>query len=79
MFDGLPMSDVKVGMRLRSIFGDNPTCSPITVTELTDRGFRYRLDRDVPLIPRWGMTILAEGHEHYGINGRALYVAEVYA
>lgn len=29
-----------------------------TVTEITERGFKYEYDDPVPFIPRWGMTFL---------------------
>lgn len=67
---GMRMSDVRVGMRLRSIFQLH---DEITVTEITARGFKYSLDCDKPLIPRWGMTIAKDGHEHFGHNGECLY------
>ncbi len=70
------MSEVKVGMRLKSTIGGGPACSPITVTEITDRGFKYKLDGSVPFIPRWGTWFPAEGHEHFGINGESLYEPE---
>ena len=58
------MADVRVGMRMR--LRGHPGYPKITVTELTDKGFRYRLDFPLPLVPRWGMIIEANGHEHFG-------------
>lgn len=67
----MKMADVRVGMRLVSTRGG--VFSPITVTEITARGFRYRLDYPVPHIAREGSYFPAEGHEHFGVNGEALY------
>jgi hypothetical protein len=67
----MKMSDVRVGMRLRS--SKTGALSPITVTEITERGFRYSLDAAAALIPRLGMSYSKDGHEHYGIDGEALY------
>ncbi len=69
----MKMSDVKVGMRLRSTISKEGPDEFITVTELTDRGFNYSLDASYSLIPRWGMTMNKDGHEHFGFNGDALY------
>jgi hypothetical protein len=69
------MSDVVVGMRLRSTLEGGPQCD-VVVTELTARGFKYDLDiveESVPFIPRWGMTMNKRGHEHYGVDGEAQY------
>ena len=67
----MKMLDVKVGMRLHS---DAPgALSPITVTEITERGFKYKIDAPVPIIPRWGMTYSIDGHEHYGHKGYTNY------
>lgn len=74
MSNRLKMSDVRVGMRLRlspEICGDD---RPITVTGITPRGFTYRYDEAKSLIPRWGWTTPADGHEHFGFNGESLYV-----
>lgn len=65
----MKMSEVKVGMRLR-----DPKGGPeITVTEITDRGFRYSFDEDQPFIPRWGLSFAKDGHEHFGTNGECYY------
>jgi hypothetical protein len=61
-------------MRLRSIF-EPQRGGPFefaTVTELTDKGFKYSLDADVPLGPRYGIN-LKDGNEHLGIDGCAMY------
>ena len=68
----MKMADVKVGMRLVS--KSSGALSPITVTELTDRGFKYRLDATVSLMP--GLTFAIDGHEHFGIDGEAFYELE---
>jgi len=69
----MKMADVKVGMRMRCTISAAPSSGPITVTELTQRGFKYKLDADVCVHPRLGITILADGHEHYGYNGECFY------
>lgn len=63
------MADVKVGIRLESNMAG--VLSPITVTEITERGFKYRLDEPRSVMP--GLTLAIDGHEHFGINGDALY------
>jgi hypothetical protein len=68
------MEDVKVGMRLRPTLPGAP--GPVTVTELTPRGFKYRLDAEAPLIPRRGMRLAADGHEHFGLDGQAMFEPE---
>jgi hypothetical protein len=67
----MKIADVKVGMRLVSNIPG--ALSPITVTELTPRGFKYSLDAARPLIPRRGMSLAKDDHEHYGINGETRY------
>lgn len=60
------MSEIQVGMRLRDRDG-----SLFTVTELTEKGFKY--ERDVPIqwaIPTYGQI---KGGEHYGVDGECLY------
>ncbi len=32
-----------------------------TVTQHTERGFKYLLSREYPFIPRWGMSFAGEG------------------
>ncbi len=66
------MSDVKVGMRLRPIIAGD-LGGEITVTELTEHGFKYRYDAPVVVHPRLGIVWAAEGHEHFGYNGVAFY------
>lgn len=58
------MADVRVGMVLRSTVGDiNPV---VEVTEIIDRGFRYRIPDHLPVrSPHWSMRVLRDGHEHY--------------
>jgi hypothetical protein len=68
----MKMSDVRVGMRLRSTLGNSPF-TPITVTALTERGFEYRFDEPVALVPRLGIIYPTEGHEHFGLDGEAFY------
>jgi hypothetical protein len=69
----MKISDVKVGMRLRCTVSDAPSSGPVTVTEITERGFKYKLNAPVCVHPRRGITVAAEGHEHYGFNGEAFY------
>lgn len=68
----MKMLDVKVGMRLVSKFAG--ALSPITVTEITDKGFKYKLDYIIPFNSTSSYCI--DGHEHYGYNGEALYDPE---
>ena len=56
------MSDVKVGDRIK-MFG---ATREITVTELTERGFRYTVDEPYCLAPFLGMH---DGGEHFGVDG----------
>jgi len=69
----MKMSDVKVGMRLRSIFAPY---LPATVTKLTERGFEYHLDGPVPFIAREGAFMTVDGHEHFGFCGEAYFEPE---
>lgn len=65
----MKMSDVKVGIRLVSTMAGSLT--PITVTEITEKGFKYKLDRIVPFNGTSHFSV--DGHEHYGLDGEALY------
>ena len=69
----MTLEDVKVGMRLRSTLSESRAFSPVTVTELTARGFKYRLDAPVCIHPRLGIAFAAEGHEHFAIDGKVPY------
>ncbi len=70
----MKMSDVKPGMRLRStVVRPGAPDEFANVTELTEKGFGYSLDRGYALIPRWGMSVNKDGHEHFGIAGEALF------
>ena len=68
------MSNVKVGMRLQSLTGRYEPI--ITVTEITELGFKYSHEpRSIKLgnpggIPQFGTCV---GGEHYGFDGEALY------
>ena len=66
---GLPMSAIKVGMRLRSTLGFPDKRFEKTVTEITSKGFKYSLDADVPNCPLVGQTTLKDGGEVYGQDG----------
>ncbi len=64
------MSDVKVGMVLRSTISEfDAKYYPITVTEITDNGFKYVHEKRL-LSPRIGHT---SGGEHFGADGECLY------
>ena len=68
----MKIADVTVGMRLAS--DAMRPFSPITVTEITERGFKYRLDADVLGWPRAGCRVIADGgSEHYGMDGVTPY------
>lgn len=76
MSTALRMDEVKVGDRLRlpdDIAGDHRV---LTVTDLTERGFHYRFDEAMTIVPRWGMTMAAEGHEHFGLDGMCIFERE---
>jgi hypothetical protein len=64
----MEMSDVKVGMRMRSIYGDTPE---ITVTELTTNGFCFKYDEPWVMGSRLSVS---EGGEHFGHEGESLYL-----
>jgi hypothetical protein len=69
----MKMSEVVVGMRLRSIY-PKPWPEEIVVTQITTAGFIYRIPDDMALVnPHWSMPLLRDGHEHFGIDGEALY------
>lgn len=65
----LKMSEIKVGMRL---IAEN-SINPITVTEITDKGFKYEFDDEIDFVPRWGLRFSKAGHEHYGYNDQSFY------
>lgn len=67
----MKMADIKEGMRLES--EQMRPFSPITVTELTERGFKYKLDAPIHGYPRAGSSAPMDGHEHYGIDGETPY------
>ena len=72
----MKMSDVKVGMVLKSTY-DYDVFGPITVIELTEKGFKYthapktmKIGYAAPGIPEFGT---ATGGEHFDINGEINY------
>jgi hypothetical protein len=67
----MKMSDVEVGMILES--GQMLPLSPVKVTALTERGFKYKLFHPVANYPRSGQYIEVDNHEHYGIEGETPY------
>lgn len=70
--DKMKMADVRAGMRLVSTVAG--ALSPITVTELTPRGFKYKLDRPMPF--RSDQMFAVDGHEHFGYLGHCDYEPE---
>lgn len=70
----LRMEDVKVGMRLRDpddyYFQQSGV---LTVTEITDRGFKYDAERGYSLGARHGF-VEAKGREHFGVEGFCRYI-----
>lgn len=71
----MKMKDVQFGMRLRSTIGGQHGSREefATVTALTKRGFQYKVDGKYAMIPRLGMAVGADVHEHYGVAGEALF------
>ena len=67
------MTDVKVGMRLRPVVNPGPAHPDITVTEITEVGFKYSVDHPQVLHARFGWIMQKDGHEHFGIDGEAFY------
>lgn len=67
---GLPMAEIKVGMRLRHLPYITSSEPEITVTEITERGFKYKFDTPWHLGARIGTA--TEG-EHYGHGAFSLY------
>ena len=62
----IPRDKLKVGMRLVSASAAESIASPITVTEMTEAGFRYKLDERKHLHwDRW-----TEGGEMYTHGGK---------
>lgn len=62
---GMKMEDVRVGMRMKSLYG-GPV---ITVTEMTEKGFKY----SHPPYHLSGWIGHTTGGEHYGHNGSSHY------
>jgi hypothetical protein len=75
----MKMSEVRIGMRLRSTVEPKECITVIgspavwATPEQINIGFAYSLDSAKPLIPRMGMSVAKDGHQHYGLNGFALY------
>lgn len=65
--------DVVPGMRLCDPFTTDSRLKFITVTALTERGFKYSHDTAVCVHPRLGITFAQEGHETFAINGCVRY------
>lgn len=67
------MSDVKVGMRLHSTAEYcHPAEKVITVTELTDKGFKYSILEAYSIHPRLGWIKNKDGHELRSSNGEVV-------
>lgn len=64
----MKMTDVRVGMRLRDTF--NEFLPLMTVTAITNKGFRYVLDKPYSYGSRIGITT---GGEHFGLDGQSCY------
>ncbi len=62
---GMKMADVRVGMKMKSLYGG----PEITVTKLTDKGFKYSHPPYHLGARIWQTT----GGEHYGYNGYSHY------
>lgn len=71
---GMKMSDVRVGMRLRSVLpmAHGTGNEFATVTAIGYREFTYSLDADVLMGARLGVQ-LKDGNRHYGVAGFALF------
>lgn len=69
----MKMSDVRVGMKLRLPQHFAGRRDIITVTELTERGFKYDLSEDANLFVMPMLTLERCGHEHYGYRGESIY------
>lgn len=60
------MSDVRVGMQLRPTYSYSPGRNEVEVTEITERGFKYRLvNGGYCYHPRLGLSFTTDGHEAY--------------
>lgn len=57
--------DIRPGLRLKSSIMGYGNELEFTVMGLTERGFKYDYDDDIPYLPREGLTIFAKGREHY--------------
>lgn len=69
------MEEVRVGMKLNSLLISQQPFYPVEVTEITEKGFKYRLDEreNLCIVPRMGLCMQRDGHEHFGVNGNALF------
>jgi hypothetical protein len=69
------MEDVRVSMKLNSLLIAQQPYYPVEVTEITEKGFKYRLDarENLCIVPRMGLVMQLDGHEHFGVNGNALF------
>jgi hypothetical protein len=70
---GMKMADVRVGMKLRSTTGESAPFDEITVTAITPKGFEYSIKEEMTFIARDGSRFCRHGHEHFGVDGYALY------
>ncbi len=63
----MKVTEAQVGMRLKDRFWPHRLA---TVTELTERGFKYVLDVPYCIHPLWGTV---SGGEHFGSEGESQF------
>ena len=68
-------TEVKLGMRLVETW-TNGFNVPLTVTEVTEEGFKYKFDNDIQLGPRYGYISKDSECEAYHMNGEMAYKLE---
>jgi len=58
----------KIGDRIKNIYREHEPTS--IITEITERGFKYKLTEDCSFIPRWGMYFDKNSeHESFTYDG----------
>ncbi len=67
------LKDVKIGMKLKSTLDASYPFDIVTVTGLTDLGFKYSISEEWPFIPRRGESFAKDGHEAFGFRGEVYY------
>lgn len=69
----MKMIAVAIGMRLCSTIPS--IFSPVTVTEITERGIKYDLDSDIhDVLAGEPVTYIKSGGEAYAVDGELLYL-----